>query len=140
MALRFNVRVYGLCINPENQILLSKEHYKDFHFTKFPGGGMDYGEGTLEALKREFLEEIGIEPTIQSHFYTTDFFQKSVVDETQIISIYYLITVPDFSKIPQISDTGTLFFAAIDETLIEKLNLPIDKVVGKLLLKEIGTK
>ena len=138
MSLRFNVRVYGLCINPENQVLLSKEHYRDFHFTKFPGGGMEYGEGTLEALKREFREEIGIEPTIVNHFYTTDFFQKSVVDETQIISIYYLITVPDFSKIPKKSDTGTLFFARIDETLLERLNLPIDKVVGKMLLQSIG--
>ena len=51
---RFNIRVYGICINERQEVLLSDESYRDLHFTKFPGGGLGFGEGTIDCLKREF--------------------------------------------------------------------------------------
>lgn len=134
MDKRFNVRVYGILIHPENKVLLSFEHYKQHVFTKFPGGGLEYGEGTLEALKREFLEELGIEPFNIRHFYTTDFFQQSAFNDSQVISIYYLVDIPDFDAIPQMSDTGTVYFYSIDASLPEEVDLPIDKVVAEMLV------
>ncbi len=134
MDKRFNVRVYGILIHPENKVLLSFEHYKQHVFTKFPGGGLEYGEGTLEALKREFLEELGIEPFNIRHFYTTDFFQQSAFNDSQVISIYYLVDIPDFDAIPQLSDTGTVYFYPIDATLQDEVDLPIDKVVAEMLV------
>ncbi len=134
----FNIRVYGLVINPQNEVLLSFEQYKGFEFTKFPGGGLEYGEGTLDGLKREFEEELGIIPFNFRHFYTTDFFQKSVVNDTQIISIYYLVDVLDFAAIPAASDTGRLYFHPINDTLLQEVNLPIDIVVAKMLLAQFG--
>ena len=53
---RFNVRVYGIYITPQQQILLSDERIGDFCFTKFPGGGLEFGEGLHEALIREWKE------------------------------------------------------------------------------------
>jgi ADP-ribose pyrophosphatase YjhB (NUDIX family) len=87
----FNVRVYGLLINNQNQVLVSDEEEYGFQFSKFPGGGLEYGEGLIEALKREFIEECDAEIEITEHFYTTDFFIKSVFNESQVISIYYLV-------------------------------------------------
>ena len=87
----FNVRVYGLLINEANQLLVSDEQKGDRVFSKFPGGGVDYGEGLIEALKREFMEECEAEIDVLSHFYTTDFFEKSSFNDSQIISIYYLV-------------------------------------------------
>lgn len=87
----FNVRVYGLLINDFGQILLSDEEESGLRFCKFPGGGLEYGEGLIDALKREFKEECNVEVEVLEHFYTTDFFIKSVFDESQIISIYYLV-------------------------------------------------
>ena len=57
----FNVRVYGLLINEFDQVLLSDEEESGFRFSKFPGGGLEYGEGLIDGLKREFMEELGIE-------------------------------------------------------------------------------
>ncbi len=87
----FNVRVYGLLINDQKEILLSDEREYGMDFTKFPGGGVELGEGVIEALHREFMEECGIEIQVLQHFYTTDFYEKSAFNESQIISIYYIV-------------------------------------------------
>lgn len=89
---KFNVRVYGLLINQKNQILISDEEEFGIRFSKFPGGGLEYGEGLIDALKREFQEECNLAVEIDKHFYTTDFFIKSAFNESQIISVYYLVT------------------------------------------------
>jgi ADP-ribose pyrophosphatase YjhB (NUDIX family) len=87
----FNVRVYGLLINEQKQILLSDEEEYGVRFSKFPGGGLEYGEGLIDALKREFIEECQLEIEVTGHFYTTDFFCKSAFNDSQIISVYYLV-------------------------------------------------
>lgn len=87
----FNIRVYGLLINNNNEILLSDEILNGFRFTKFPGGGVELGEGLITALKREFLEECNLEIEVTDHFYTTDFYEKSVFNDSQVISVYYLV-------------------------------------------------
>ncbi|MBC8052326.1 MAG: NUDIX domain-containing protein [Sphingobacteriaceae bacterium] len=95
----FNVRVYGLLINTENEILLSDEEEYGARFSKFPGGGLEYGEGLIEALKREFIEECEFEVEVTEHFYTTDFFVKSAFNDSQIISVYYLVNPKSEIKI-----------------------------------------
>jgi 8-oxo-dGTP diphosphatase len=86
-----NLRVYGLLINEHNEVLLSDEQEYGMRFTKFPGGGVEYGEGLIDGLKREFMEECNMEIEVLSHFYTTDFFVKSAFNDTQIVSVYYLV-------------------------------------------------
>jgi ADP-ribose pyrophosphatase YjhB (NUDIX family) len=88
---QFNVRVYGLLFNENNHILISDEEEYGFQFSKFPGGGLEYGEGLIDALKREFVEECQTDIEVLEHFYTTDFFIKSVFNESQVISVYYLV-------------------------------------------------
>ncbi|MBC7915676.1 MAG: NUDIX domain-containing protein [Pyrinomonadaceae bacterium] len=88
---KFNVRVYGLLINNQNQILLSDEEEYGVRFSKFPGGGLEYGEGLIEALKREFVEECEMQIEVGEHFYTTDFFVKSAFNDSQILSVYYSV-------------------------------------------------
>jgi 8-oxo-dGTP diphosphatase len=91
----YNVRVYGLLINADNEILISDEQEYGMRFTKFPGGGLEYGEGTIEGLKREFIEECSAEIEVTGHFYTTDFFVKSAFNNSQIMSVYYLVANVD---------------------------------------------
>lgn len=87
----FNVRVYGLLINVHNEVLLSDEFEHNQQFTKFPGGGVELGEGLIDALKREFIEECNAKIAVVNHFYTTDFYEKSSFNDSQVLSVYYLI-------------------------------------------------
>lgn len=87
----FNVRVYGILFDKDHRILISDEFEHQTKFTKFPGGGLEPGEGTIDGLKREFIEECQLPIEVISHFYTTDFFVKSVFNDSQVISIYYII-------------------------------------------------
>lgn len=98
---RFNVRVYGLLINDKQQILVADEVFKNGNrATKFPGGGLELGEGLIEGLIREFKEECNIDIEVTEHFYTTDFFQPSFFDnDSQIISVYYLCKSAQCDKI-----------------------------------------
>jgi 8-oxo-dGTP diphosphatase len=92
MERKFNVRVYGILINDQNQLLVSDELIKSIRFTKFPGGGLEWGEGTRDCLVREFMEELSQPVEVLEHFYTTDYFQQSAFRETdQLISIYYKV-------------------------------------------------
>ncbi len=81
-----------LLINEQKQILVSDEFIRGKYYTKFPGGGMELGEGTRDCLKREFKEEMDLDVQVEEHIYTTDYFQMSAFNpEHQIISIYYFV-------------------------------------------------
>jgi len=89
---RFNIRVYGILINDKNEVLVTDEIRSGYKMTKFPGGGLEHGEGTIDCIKRECFEELNLEIEVKAHFYTTDYFQASAFNTNdQLISIYYLI-------------------------------------------------
>lgn len=146
----FNVRVYGLLLH-HNRVLISDEWIKGALYSKFPGGGLEWGEGTRDCLKREYQEELQLEVTVDDHFYTTDYFQPSAWNpQHQIISIYYLVTpatalppalvtanLENGFTLPAADSSGERFrFVPIDDILPSIITLPIDKVVAQLLVTQ----
>ncbi|MFN8305647.1 MAG: NUDIX domain-containing protein [Ferruginibacter sp.] len=147
----FNIRVYGILINEANQVLVSDEFIRGAYITKFPGGGLEAGEGTRDCLAREFMEEMNLNVRVGDHIYTTDFYQPSAFNPAhQIISIYYYahplepITAPlrstpfDFDEnqlavYRSSGETETFRFVDWDHFSEESVTLPIDKIVAKLL-------
>ncbi len=139
----FNVRVYGLLINVNNQILISDERELEMNFTKFPGGGLELGEGLITALKREFLEECDAEIEVLTHFYTTDFYEKSAFNNSQVISVYYLVKeikpltlhfknkVFDFDK----EENQSFRWLYISDLNTDDVTFNTDKTVVELLKK-----
>ncbi len=153
----FNIRVYGILINNNKEVLVSDELIRDFKITKFCGGGLEYGEGTIDCLKREFIEEMNLKVEITDHLYTTDFFQQSAFNAAhQIISIYYLVKPAepikiklsnspfefDEEKMKKYADTQqteSFRFIEWDKFSEESVSFPIDKVAAKKI-KEIFSK
>lgn len=137
----FNIRVYGILINDEKQILLSDENIRGNFYTKFPGGGLEIGEGTRDCLKREFKEEMNLTVEVSDHFYTTDFYQQSAFDpDHQIISVYYFVSATESINLEIINleenKTESFRFVSLTELSEEDLSLPIDKTVARLLLQQ----
>lgn len=87
----FNIRVYGIAIQDE-KLLISTELGGDHAFTKFPGGGLEPGEGLADCLTREWKEELNADIAVGDLFYVNEFYQPSAFNPAQqIISFYYLV-------------------------------------------------
>jgi ADP-ribose pyrophosphatase YjhB (NUDIX family) len=151
MISMFNIRVYGILINEKQQVLVSDEFIRGAYITKFPGGGLEFGEGTRECLAREYMEEMHLKVKVTDHIYTTDFYQQSAFNAAhQIISIYYFaeamepITAPlrskpfdfDAQQLKMYEETGeteTFRFIDWDDFSEETVSLPIDKIVANMI-------
>lgn len=135
---KFNIRVYGLWLNEHQEVLVSEEVIRGYTIVKFPGGGLEFGEGLKDALIREWQEEMKAEIEVLGHFYTTDFYQPSAFDDSQVISIYYNVQPLHPIVLPYINGRERAYFMAINNLLENKLSLPIDKIVGSILADTFG--
>ena len=133
---KFTIRVYGILINDKSEVLLADEVVNDRHITKFPGGGLELGEGPAECVVREFREETGQEVSIVSHFYTTGFYIQSQINpQFQVIGIYYRVSCVAIESIAIGKQTDNITFKwvslfALDE---DDVTFESDKTVVRLL-------
>jgi len=138
---RFNVRVYGLLFNAHGEVLISDECRNGYSFTKFPGGGVEFGEGITDALKREFMEELDISVRVGDFFYINEFFQASAFNPNdQIIACYYIVHSDQLDQIvvnqhtlPLLVDGECHRWIALNELTDTDLTFPIDRHVAMLL-------
>ena len=148
----FNLRVYGVLLGANKDVLVSDELIRGGYYTKFPGGGMEFGEGTRDCLAREFKEEMDLEIAVGDHLYTTDYFQMSAFHpDQQIVSIYYWVTALEPIRAPlrqkpfdfddremkmyaEKKETETFRFIPLVEFSEDSVTLPIDKIVARLIL------
>lgn len=147
----FNIRVYGILLDSQQRLLVSDEFIRGAYITKLPGGGLEFGEGTRDCLKREFKEETGLDVEIGEHFYTTDFFQISAFNhKDQIVSIYYKVHTAEpilletktkpFDLSPEQTsnphgESEVFRWIPLNELTADSVTLPIDKVVVRMLRK-----
>lgn len=150
---QFTIRVYGILIDQNKRLLVSDEFIRGNYYTKFPGGGLEYGEGTRDCLRREFLEEMTLKIEVLDHIYTTDYFQESAFREgDQIISIYYFVkpleqisvrlgnTAFDFdeeqlTRYKVNNEIETFRFVEWEKLSPQTVTLPIDKIVVQMLME-----
>lgn len=154
----FNIRVYGILIDEDKNVLVSDELIRGNRYTKFCGGGLEHGEGTINCLKREFLEEMDLEIEVVNHLYTTDFYQKSFFNPNhQLISIYYQVQALEPIKVSlkkrpfeydeeqmikyQLTQQVESFrFISWESFSAECMTLPIDKIAAKMVKQQFQSK
>ena len=139
---KFNLRVYGLIVNQKSEVLLSDEYRFGTFFTKFPGGGIEFGEGILEALKRELIEELNFTFDQAIPIYFNDFHQESALQkEEQLVAFYYLIyckkgtNLGTDHSIPFYAEGEKQRWVSLNSIKEEDLSFPIDKIAMKNLKK-----
>jgi len=145
----FNVRVYGLLINKKQEILVVDEYIKGKLYTKFPGGGLEFGEGITDCLVREFMEETGNPIKVKDLFYVNGDFIPSIFNrQKQIICIYYFVKAQGKFKIIEkdasfefedyVEDIQGFRWLPLQELNVKEFELPIDQIVVKKLFKLIN--
>lgn len=133
----FTIRVYGILINDQKEVLISDERLDGKEFTKFPGGGLEYGEGLLEALIREFQEECGADVNIIRHVHTSERFARSAFNGNQVVAVHYEVatesklsgrfTVRPFDFVTPDKDEQAFRWVPIAEFNLNELTFDLDK-------------
>ena len=136
--------MFAIIINENNEVLLSDEFVFGMRITKFPGGGVELGEGIVDCLHREAIEELGQDIEILQHFYTTEFFQQGLFkNDVQVVSVYYKAKLKENPKFKisnkpfdfenEIEGSQSFRWVSINEINVEEITLPIDNVVAGML-------
>lgn len=132
---KFNVRVYGFLIKNQ-QVLIAEEIHDREKIIKFPGGGLKFGEGTIDGLKREFREELGVEVIVEELIYVNDFFQNSYFYPShQLICIYYNVKLLNETDLKSTESHINFVWKSIKETPKDYLSFPIDQQAFEKLKK-----
>ncbi|RAU83075.1 NUDIX domain-containing protein [Pontibacter arcticus] len=114
-AHQLRVRVSGICVI-DKKLVLAK-HGKTINNKAFwapPGGGLEFGEKVHDCLKREFLEETGIEVEVVRFLFVNEFLENPL----HAIELFFEVRATGGKII-----TGTDPEAAEDEQLIENVQL-----------------
>ena len=143
---RFTQRTYGILINKKQEVLISDEFRFGRYFRKFPGGGVEKGEGILDALKREFKEELSLEIDSHEFLFFNDYFQQSSFNPNiQVTCFYYLVKCSgahdlklESYEIPLTEDGEKQQWISINELNIETLTFPIDRDALRTLKTRLG--
>ncbi|WP_426126872.1 NUDIX hydrolase [Pararhizobium sp. PWRC1-1] len=88
---RFNFRIAGLGFR-DGYVLVHRAVHEDFW--TFPGGRAEIGETSVETLKREMIEELGVEVSVGRMLWTVENFFRYEERDYHEIGFYYEMEIP----------------------------------------------
>lgn len=134
---KINIRVYAIYVNENQELMALDEGYAGKKLVKLPGGGLEFGEGTLECLHREFAEELNLKIDVLEHFYTQEEFLASMFRENeQLLTIYYTVNILNFDELRILDESiENVKWISLQEE--NPLPLPIDKIVFEKLKEKL---
>jgi len=127
MSIRYGV--YGLLIR-DNAVLMVKTNSGGLAIWNFPGGGIEAGEDSLQALVRECREEIGAEVVVHELVYAPkEFFIHPTLGSKNVMT-YHRISLAGETQIDY-QLHGAQWFA-LDALPVEAM-LTVDYEAGQLV-------
>ena len=134
---KLNIRVYATAVK-DQKVLVLHEEYAGEQLMKLPGGGLEFGEGVLDCLHREFEEELNVKINILGHLYTQEEFVVSRFrDNEQLLTVYYLVEIIDENEFlimdPCIEKTEWIPIDTDENPFI----LPVDKIAFEKLKERL---
>jgi 8-oxo-dGTP diphosphatase len=122
---RFRPAIYGVLIQ-DGQVLLVRAPKTFLGVVGFPGGGIELGEAPLDALRREFLEETGLEVEPVRVLWATNQMHRARLNPAQqLIATHWEVRLVGGALIPQGNgdDVEMAFFCPLH-------TLPVDEMLG----------
>ena len=96
--MRRRVNVRGIIVSDQGKIFcqqLTANNGKGRNFWCTPGGGLEMGESLLDGLRREMIEETGVEPEIGKLLFIQQFAEsgeQSAHGPNEQLEFFFLIT------------------------------------------------
>jgi 8-oxo-dGTP pyrophosphatase MutT (NUDIX family) len=87
----FQMRIAGLAFR-DGHVLVHRAVHEPFW--TFPGGRAEVGETSPETLKREMMEELGVEVTVERLLWSVENFFRYEDQDVHEFGLYYLMTLP----------------------------------------------
>ena len=88
---RFRVGAYGLLIE-DSRLLVTRTRTRSRILNNFPGGALELGEGALQALGREFIEETGLIIRPLGLLHASEGYHRSAdYPENQLVKLYWRV-------------------------------------------------
>jgi 8-oxo-dGTP pyrophosphatase MutT (NUDIX family) len=105
---RQRIAVYGLCVDPDGRILLTRASTSLSLAGRWflPGGGVDHGEHPTDALRREIEEESGL-ATVVGPLLDVLSDTRALPDETSLHTVRLLYRVESWSGALRAERDGT---------------------------------
>ena len=134
---KINIRVYAIYLNEKNELMALDEGYAGEKLIKLPGGGLEFGEGTIECLHREFAEELNLKIEVLEHFYTQeDFLVSRFRENEQLLTIYDTVNILNLEDLNILDESiEKVKWISLHEE--NPLPLPIDKIVFEKLKEKL---
>ncbi len=125
---KFIIRCRAIIIHDEK--LLVVRHHKDSDYVALPGGHLEQGEDVKECIRREIIEELGIEPEIDRLLYIHTFQNKNDENKLELEFFFEVKNGEKYLDCKNLSGSHTFEISEIFWTGIN------DKV--KILPEKIG--
>lgn len=101
---RFTYRVAAIFVH-NGRVLF--QHAPEEHFWFLPGGRAELGESSIESIRREIREELGVEPHIERLLFVNENFFTFQGEPHQELGLYFLLSLPSDNALYQTADTFT---------------------------------
>ncbi len=136
---KFEIRCRGVIVH-EGKLLVVK-HTHDTTFAALPGGHLEFGEDVQECLRRELVEELGIEPEIGRLLYVNTYIESY---GAQPVEFFFEILNGDaYAKGSNVAATHAHELAAVvwmhpsDDILLRPTQFADDFRAGELFADEV---
>lgn len=127
---RFNYRLAAL-LEHDEKILIHQA--SGFDYTYIPGGRVEIGESSEDAVRRELQEELGISTEVISVPYVVENFFKYEEEIFHEVSLFFKVKTTDTDKLPKDGEErDNVIFYWRHPSNIEDLNLKPEFLVDAL--------
>lgn len=135
-----NFRAAGVCLRDGKLFVQMDKRTGEY---ALPGGHVQFGETSEEALKREFLEEVGSEAVCKKLIWTEECFWEWDGVKSHTITFYYLIDfkdMPSFDGFKPQRDNGNVLLGWVDVNKLNDLTIYPEFVKTEIFDLESGFK
>jgi 8-oxo-dGTP diphosphatase len=85
---KLRVRACGILIENEQILMVNHAGIRNGDWWAPPGGGIEFGEETEKALRREFLEEVGLAVTVNDFCFACEYISPPI----HAIELFFVVT------------------------------------------------